>query len=839
MKQRIGSNIMIRDWRGSYKTIAPITRTSIRKFMLMSEDYIRLDFSAWTAYSIDPGDYIEDAIFGKFVVTKKQAAKLNPTTGAYDYSIQFDAEYMALKNKLLMLVADDTRKEASWSLTQNLEKQLEAVSANIEALGYDYGFIIEKSAENAKKVYCMNYTGVDIITALNNIAETWQTEWWFENNDRCFHFGKCEYGAEIEDNYIMMRPGENVESMDIQDDSSDKYANKLYVYGSKDNLPSTYRKNLILQVTQQENTENVEIFKLDRNITNDMLSLTSNTFVNIPTNATTGDDPQLQNNQKTISWKSDNFSVQQSDTYRLNFGANSFNGAEIHVRNYRGIRKVKTMLSIVLHDETNNSMVYSRNLNTEQEIKPDDLTMDTLEIITDDMRIAIESTNVQLDATHQYSVRVSWDVALFGDRTYDASIYSYPGLSSVLNMRFDVSDYEQTLANIVFTSGNVEHTEYYVHFNPFDQSPGEEYYYYMSLYYRDEEDYIQVTNPISIFGIGTRFTLKESNSIKIPSAWYSSDYDNPAALARLADGRLMLPMSQAPEGFIGLDDERAIERAIVFDDIYPDGKLVISHITETKKKDIERQEGEAETTDWQWTEYALTLTLANGDTFDFKNEYRLPDQPLYLRFITPNDMHWVGSAYINQCKLSGMKFEVAYNRANNTFTLLRNEDWGAKLPSELLNPTVGDPCVLIGWNVKSMNNLGLIDEAEQRLYAKGMEYLNALNEGSFTFTMNMMSRYAFERYAELLQKYGDNVEEYAPNNIYASDGGNKYAILKEGQRVIIGYEPTASEGEYKSSRIIGYELKLDKPYDSAQYIVGETQAYSRLAKIEKEITNLN
>lgn len=40
----------------------------------------------------------------------------------------------------------------------------------------------------------------------------------------------------------------------------------------------------------------------------------------------------------------------------------------------------------------------------------------------------------------------------------------------------------------------------------------------------------------------------------------------------------------------------------------------------------------------------------------------------------------------------------------------------------------------------------------------------------------------------------------------------------------------------KDSRVIGYEMKLDCPEDGARYTIGETEAYSRLDKLEKEIS---
>lgn len=40
------------------------------------------------------------------------------------------------------------------------------------------------------------------------------------------------------------------------------------------------------------------------------------------------------------------------------------------------------------------------------------------------------------------------------------------------------------------------------------------------------------------------------------------------------------------------------------------------------------------------------------------------------------------------------------------------------------------------------------------------------------------------------------------------------------------------------SRVIGFEIKLDLPYDSPQYTIGESTAYSRISDIEGKVEEL-
>ena len=154
--------------------------------------------------------------------------------------------------------------------------------------------------------------------------------------------------------------------------------------------------------------------------------------------------------------------------------------------------------------------------------------------------------------------------------------------------------------------------------------------------------------------------------------------------------------------------------------------------------------------------------------------------------------------------LAGMEFDVGFSPYGNEYTLIRNEDYGAKLPSSMLYPNVGDVFVLTGWTVDSMNALGLVSTAEAQLLEFTQNYLNALQDDGWIFRCNMMT-------------------------------GNE-PLLEEGTKVKV-YHESLPIG-YKQSRIIGYELRLDYPEDSPVYEVGETDAYSRIKQLEKQVEKI-
>lgn len=278
-----------------------------------------------------------------------------------------------------------------------------------------------------------------------------------------------------------------------------------------------------------------------------------------------------------------------------------------------------------------------------------------------------------------------------------------------------------------------------------------------------------------------------------------------------------------------------IEKTVIFDDIYPKMLFYVKGIETKERTDKQEFEGEGVSKEWNWLEYTITLQTHDGrqyNDFRFKNRYILQDEKLRLQFLYPDavkNMVDTGSP----CKLSGMTFDVSHKTEGTTskFTLVRNDEFGAKLPSDILCPSIGDPCTLIGWNIKAVQSSGIIEEAEQQLYDRTMEYKFAMKNNPFTFECTLFADFCINNTAE--QYFADSKERV----LVCADG--KYYIVKnhilltQGQKITIK-DPTLYKGECKS-RVIGYEYKLDIPWDNPKITVGETDAYSRLAKIEKLI----
>lgn len=259
--------------------------------------------------------------------------------------------------------------------------------------------------------------------------------------------------------------------------------------------------------------------------------------------------------------------------------------------------------------------------------------------------------------------------------------------------------------------------------------------------------------------------------------------------------RLMLP-ADTPfiDAYPGLIAEEAIESVVVFDDVYPRNVGTMSDVTTKEYTDsIENADGSVTKEEWnayRFKDVGLT----------FSKDYVLPGEELHIIF--------------QSGVLNGMDFTVRFDpdgKNEQLWEIVRNEDYGRKLPDDVLAPLNGTKYVLYGWDTTRIDALGLVAAAEQELKAKAVAYTEKVRADPSTYTVKMIS-----------------------NSIYHADGVNK--LLETGDRVKLINEAYWEAG--RQSRVIGYEYNLDFPYDSPMYTVGETAPYSKIGELEGKVESL-
>lgn len=275
----------------------------------------------------------------------------------------------------------------------------------------------------------------------------------------------------------------------------------------------------------------------------------------------------------------------------------------------------------------------------------------------------------------------------------------------------------------------------------------------------------------------------------------------------------------------GLTEDEYVEGVTTNDDIYPRNLIKTSNVT-YYEKDVEDESTPEEGDYIKRTFYrvkGLTIVDADGNkTGDmaFRSSYILSGKTLHIIFQS-------GS-------LNGMDFECQFNPdgeseilrdsngspilkdgkeqinpAAQVFEIVANEDYGRFLPDTVLHPKDGDTFVLYNWDSTKLGNT-LVTSSSNELLTDAIKNLKKSMIDPTTYTCTAASDYSY------------------------NDGKGQFHF--EGDRVNLfnkGYDMS-----FRASRIIGYELHLDVPFDSVKYTVGEKPAYSRLNAMSSQIEEL-
>ena len=269
--------------------------------------------------------------------------------------------------------------------------------------------------------------------------------------------------------------------------------------------------------------------------------------------------------------------------------------------------------------------------------------------------------------------------------------------------------------------------------------------------------------------------------------------DEQAVVNGVVQKRLMLP-ADTPyiDAYEDMSQEEAIEDVVIFDDIFPRrvGKLSDVH---TRTEEVENEDGTKET---------VTYYRYKDTELEFKEEYIIKGQEQKIKF--------------QSGKLNGMEFEVIFNpdpkdesRGKQLWEIVRNENYGRMLPDEIMFPANGDKYILSGFDIQLVSDL-YIPEAEQELKEKALKYAQIAMKDDGTYLTTLRSSWVKE---DLISR-----------------------TFEFGQRINLVDDTYFENG--RISRVLGWELNLDIPWDSSVYTIGESMPYSCIQEIEDKVDAL-
>ena len=294
----------------------------------------------------------------------------------------------------------------------------------------------------------------------------------------------------------------------------------------------------------------------------------------------------------------------------------------------------------------------------------------------------------------------------------------------------------------------------------------------------------------------------------IPSGYFSGA-DADVTTDGIATDYLMLPNKDVDEeGYYSKDgyienvnvvksDSQAIEGVVKFEDEYPKVSCVVSAI-KTYESTVDNEDGTKNTaTFWQVT---------SNDSFatNFETSWIKKGLNLMIRF--------------ESGALTGMEFEVSFKIIDkaNYFEIVANDTYGRTLPDSVMCPKIRDKFYLYNWDASKITDTPLISDAQEALYVRAKNYYKKSMVDNSNFTCVLDS------------------EKFFNNGTY-----NYHPLGEQVKLINPLFSDTDKDGKhYRNSRIIGIEIKLDIPYDSPTYIVGEKAAYSRLGQLEDKVNSI-
>lgn len=656
---------------------------------------------------------------------------------------------------------------------------------NLEVLGYKYHdktfkCEIDETVDTSSKL--ISYENVNMIDALNQMAETFECEWWVEKE--VIHFGRCEDGDPVD-----FELGMNVSKMD-RSDSQDSYATRIYAFGSARNIPPTYRKKLIFDVKQVSG----------RDIADTSRVLDIKYF---PTISTTGErlegkiyiSGSVVNDSREYkcaiikTFIGGTYSVLKTAVQFMISGITGTGSTEY----YPPVGTYYYQLDLYYTKDGKTHTVYSAKKEHYHADKNINGFRDAFDLPSN---ISVEKGGSNLEA--KLMVRAQ---ANESPRGVSAQILSFDLILENLA--------RSAKTTITFVSGTNTGKSFNVVYNS-------------GLFTGSAANIIQLPEGITA-SLGDKYIIDNIIKSNVPSSYFSDDKGSQTAEG-VVTKHLMMPEGVSYiDAYEGMTEEEAVEQIVVFDDIYPRREGVTASVTtHTYTDTIDNPDGTKTSKDW------LAWRFKDSDLgFHFSNEYRLDGEDLRIVF--------------QSGPLAGMDFEVTFNPYDSAggdkyqpeksedgtwnkdaqvYEIIRNDDYGRMLPDEILHPTEkgGNKYILYGYDPQFVSDV-MIPNAEKEVEERAREYIEELKQDPSTYNTTMMSDYI----------YGINPETGKQDPDFAKS-------FTVGQKVNLINKAYFEEG--RISRIIGLEYNLDIPYDSPIYTVGETAPYSRIGELENKIDSL-
>lgn len=877
------TDILFKRSTGGVYFSTPINEGAKRVRKLMADDYVTLPVSKSSPLDIRLGDYIEIEGEGRFCIIETQYPSVSEESNSYDYELKFEAQYRKWANKIFKYHPQSGASECSWKLTASINVHVEQVLIAINTLGTQSSSYLYNGVDawamdfddtiDLDVAKFISYDNINILDAISAIAEAFECEWWVTDN--VLHFGKCEFG----DTYIEISRELNAVNIS-RSDTNEKTANRIYPFGSTENLPPKYNKALIFDVTNiygasdSDYPNQIAIYDVQRPLTHEWFDSSlwkadEDTREIIYGVEERGSTSIVENDKEG---KMVNIALHMFPLNSASFGKNkiilkAFRPYVNASENLDGggqfatfpTLTIRGLYSYTLKDDEDGKTYTEQNpLSVSKVISSISngyqLAMEDEEVVFEIPKtIVVDNIEREIDTISDIKIALDYRVKTYLKGTIYWTIYASNDyfVWEAENVKYSVQD-----VRLNFLNGKLQDEPIKAILDPSFADKG----------------YALVLSNVSseIVEIGDNFVIANINEKFVPSSYYSyppsNDDSSNEVINAIADGRLMLSKDKGnyidayryingEKVFIGeqgYDDaeempiEEAIEDVVIFEDVKPDHtfKIANSWYVMEEGKDGDGNptttyrfffNDELFTADNQFNESyiiegkELSIRFSsgklNGMTFgvNYSNNYtldRFPTEWVESFNNSLGDVDLFLPDVDENVRLSVFKMMQSLSKgdmSNNSTCWEIIVDEESHLPSTFYMPKVGDEFTMSGLNVS------IIDEqylplAEQELYDTAFDYVKKTNIDASSYDCTMM--------ADVMAGYDEDNGIVEANRL----------VLEMGQRVLLKENVFFKNG--RQSRVIGYEYPLDYPYDNPKYTIGEKASYSRFGDIESKLESI-
>lgn len=221
----------------------PVGSDSTYTWKKQEEEYITVCFTSLSVLALKKGFYTDIDGLGRFEVVDMPTPDKSSKNGGYEYELRLDRPWYKFKNRIIFFRRGNTGgMEAKWSLTDTLQAHAGVLTDNLSKIGYtysgkDYIVYIHDDVEEKDEAKLISYDSTTLLSALDTMAETYDTEWWIDENT--IHFGRCEQGEQT----VKLEQGKELNGLSRSEDS-EQHGTRLYAFGSSRNLNQNYRRKL-------------------------------------------------------------------------------------------------------------------------------------------------------------------------------------------------------------------------------------------------------------------------------------------------------------------------------------------------------------------------------------------------------------------------------------------------------------------------------------------------------------------------------------------------------------------------------------------------------------------